>query len=226
MQMLQDARVWPRARGLREEGGSAGGRKSVATAAGTLFLQDRCPPALVEGLTAASGLRAFARKPEREHALLLGLARRPACRLALAYTPGGEIVGQVTLAPAGDWWEGLAQTYEIAVEVSDGWRQLGVARQLLSLVFERERTECSIILGMGLSWHWDTEGLGISSFRYRQLIERLFAAYGFVEYLTAEENIRMDPANILLARLGRAVDEAALGDFFERLLRSEALPGL
>src|SRR6266699_1585079 len=73
--------------------------QTIATPVVTIFLQYHCPPSLVESLRADSGLRAFARLPEREHALLLGLARRSDSRLALAYTAAGEIVGQVTLAP-------------------------------------------------------------------------------------------------------------------------------
>jgi len=199
--------------------------KTIATAARPIFLQDHCPPALVESLRADSGLRAFARLPEREHALLLGLAQRSDCRLALAYTHSGEIVGQVTLAPADTRWEGLTNTYEIAVEVSTAWRNLGIARKLLTLVFEREPLERHIVLGMGLSWHWDMEGLGIDPFRYRQVVEQLFAPYGFVEYLTSEPNIRMDPANILLGRLGSAVDQQTVNQFFHRLLQSDTLPG-
>jgi len=200
--------------------------KTIATPLGPIFLQYHCPPLLVESLRAGRGLRAFARLPEREHALLLGLARRSDSRLALAYTPAGEIVGQVTLAPADAWWGGLANAYEIAVEVSSGWREFGIARHLLALVFEQEPLEHRIILGMGLSWHWDTEGLGINRFRYRQLVARLFAPYGFVEYMTSEANIRMDPANILLVRLGRDVDRETLNQFFHRLLQSDTLPGL
>src|SRR6266571_2545056 len=147
--------------------------QTIATPVGTIFLQYHCPPSLVESLRADSGLRAFARLPEREHAL-----------------------------------------------------HLGMARQLLALVFEQEALEHHIILGMGLSWHWDTEGLGINRFRYRELVKQLFAPYGFVEYLTSEANIRMDPANILLVRLGRAVDQETFNHFFHRLLQSDTLPGL
>src|SRR5436309_11712231 len=108
--------------------------KTLATPTGSIFLQSHCAPSLVESLRADSGLRAFARLPQREHALLLGLAQRSDSRLALAYTHSREIVGQVTLAPVDGWWEGLENTYEIAIEVSTAWRNLGIARQLLTLV--------------------------------------------------------------------------------------------
>src|SRR5579859_1230024 len=181
--------------------------EAITTAAGSIFLQDDCWPELVERLRADRGLRAFARRPEREYELLLGLARRSDCRLALAYTTGGTIVGQVTVAPADSWWGGTEGTCEVAVEVSAGWRRLGIARQLLRLVAQRQDWEEMIVLGMGLCWHWDTEGLGINRFRYREVLKQLFAPYGFDEYMTAEENIQMDPANILFVRLGSRVEK-------------------
>lgn len=199
--------------------------RTILTPGGPLFLQNHCSSSLVERLRADSGLRAFARLPEREYALLLGLAQRPDCSLALAYTPVGEIVGQVTLAPVDGWWEGLSNVYEVAVEVSAPWRRLSVARQLLALVFAEEHLEQLIILGMGLSWHWDTEGLKISRFRYRELIEQLFAPHGFAEYQTSEANIQMDPANILLVRFGSNVAGEVMSQFFSRLFQSDTLPG-
>src|SRR6266550_1290885 len=71
-------------------------RSTFETAAGPLILQSFCSPALVASLKAEGGLHAFAHFSEREHQLLLGIAERPDCALTLAYTPGGEIVGQVT----------------------------------------------------------------------------------------------------------------------------------
>jgi acetoin utilization protein AcuA len=200
--------------------------KMYKTAAGPLFLRNCCSLSFVEGLKADEGLRAFARLPEREHHLLLSVARQPENRLTLAYTATGEIVGQATLAPLDDWWQDIGNTYEIAVEVSSGWRKLGIAHHLLSFALEFESLEEYLILGLGLSWHWDYEGLGISRFHYRELIARLFAAHGFVEYLTSEPNIRMDPANILVARLGSRFEGENMKRFFQRLLQSETLPGL
>ena len=200
--------------------------RAYETPVGELFLHSCCPAALVEGLRADDGLRAFARFPEREHQLLLGIARRCDSMLTLAYTSTGEIVGQATLAPLDGWWHGIDRAYEIAVEVSSGWRTLGIAHKLLSLALEFESLEEYLILGLGLSWHWDMEGLGLTRFQYRELIARLFAAHGFVDYLTSEPNIRMDPANILLARLGSRLNKQDLGQFFQCLLKSETLPGL
>ena len=200
--------------------------KTYKTAAGPLFLRTCCSPALVEGLQVDEGLRAFARLPEREHQLLIALARQPENRLTLAYTPAGKIVGQATLAPLDGWWQGIENAYEVAVEVSPIFRNLGVAHQLLSQALDFESVEKYLVVGLGLSWHWDYTGLGMSPFQYRELIARLFAAHGFAEYLTSEPNIRMDPANILVARLGRCLGKESMNRFFERLFQSERLPGL
>ena len=200
--------------------------KMYETPAGPLLLRNYCSAALVEGLRIDEGLRAFARRPEREHQLLLSIARQPENMLALAYTATGKIVGQATLAPVDNWWQGIGNTYEIAVEVSTDWRKMGIAHQLLSFALEFEALEEYLILGLGLSWHWDMEGLGISRFSYREMIAQLFATHGFVEYLTSEPNIRMDPANILLARLGSRLERGSMNRFFQRLLQSDTLPGL
>jgi GNAT superfamily N-acetyltransferase len=196
------------------------------TPAGPLFIRSYCSSSLVEGLQADEGLRAFARLPEREHQLLLTLARQPETSLTLAYTATGKIVGQATLAPVDTWWQGIGNAYEIAVEVSSSWRNLGIAHQLLSLALDFASLEEYLILGLGFSWHWDYEGLGVTRYQYRAIIANLFAAHGFLEYLTSEANIRMDPANILVARLGSRFEHESLDRFFQRLFQSETLPGL
>ena len=201
-------------------------RSAFETAAGSLILHSFCPPSLVASLKADRELHAFAHVPQREHQLLLGIAERPDCALTLAYTSIGEIVGQVTLAPLDHWWQDIGNAYEIAVEVSAGWRKLGIAHHLLSLALEFETLEEDLLLGLGLSWHWDYVGLGISRFHYREMIARLSAAHDFSEYLTSEPNIRMDPANILVARLGSRLPKESMNRFFQRLLQSDTLPGL
>jgi acetoin utilization deacetylase AcuC-like enzyme len=200
--------------------------KTLETPASTLLLRDFCPPSLVERLTPDKGLRAFARLPEREHQLLLSIAKRPDCALTLAHTPDGEIVGEVTLAPGDEWWDGLENVYEVAIEVSSNWRELGVASNLLAFALELDALEDMILFAMGLSWHWDTEGLGLNTYRYRELITRLFASQSFIEYPTTEPNVSMEPANILLVRVGKRVDQRVVSRFFNRLLSSPNLSGL
>ena len=197
--------------------------RTLETKKGPLLLRDFCPPSLVERLKADSGLHAFTRSPEREHQLLLSIAKSPDCELALAHTPAGDIVGEVTLAPGDDWWEGFQNVYEVTIEVSSNWRGGGLARHLLAFALELDALEDMIFFAMGLSWHWDTEGLGLSIGHYRQLISRLFASQGFVESSTTEPNISMEPGNILLVRVGKNVDQYVARRFFTRLQSSPTL---
>lgn len=197
--------------------------KVLETPKGPVLLRDFCPPSLVERLHADEGLRAFARLPEREHQLLLGIASSSDCALALAHTPSGTIVGQVTIAPADEWWDGIENIYEVAIEVSTNWRSVGIAHRLLEFALELDALEDMILFAMGLSWHWDMEGLGITSYRYRELITHLFATQGFAEYPTTEPNISMEPANVFLARIGKRVDERVVSRFMNRLLSSSGM---
>jgi len=191
--------------------------KTLETSVGSLLLRDFCPPSLVERLIPDIGLHAFARLPEREHQLLLNLSKSPDCAIALAHTPAGEIVGQVTLAPGDDWWDGFENVYEVTIEVSSNWRNQGIAHQLLAFSLELDSLEDMILFAMGLSWHWETEDLKITVHRYRELISRLFGSQGFVEYSTTEPNIDMEPGNILLVRVGKNVDQHVVNRFLNRL---------
>jgi acetoin utilization deacetylase AcuC-like enzyme/GNAT superfamily N-acetyltransferase len=197
--------------------------KEYSTPAGPVLLRDFCPPSLVERLHADEGLRSFARLPEREHKLLLNVARNPDCVLALAHTPTGKIVGEVTIAPADEWWEGIENLYEVAIEVSSNWRGMGIARNLLAFALELDALEDMILFAIGLSWHWDAEGVGISMYRYRELIVKLFASQGFTEYPTTEPNVSMEPVNVLIARIGKRVDKRVANRFLNHLLSSSNL---
>ncbi|HZS78663.1 MAG TPA: acetoin utilization protein AcuC [Ktedonobacteraceae bacterium] len=192
--------------------------KIFETSGGRLLLRNFCPPSLVERLHADSGLHAFARLPEREHQLLLSIAKSPDCALSLAHTPGGAIVGQVTLAPDDEWWGGFENVYEVSIEVSSNWRGMGIARATLEFALELDALEDLILFAAGLSWHWDLEGLQMSPMHYRELIRHLFGTQGFVERATTEPNISMEPGNILLVRVGKNVDRFTTDRFFKRLM--------
>ncbi len=191
--------------------------KTIQTPAGPLLLRDFCPPSLVERLVPDSGLHAFARIPEREHELLLNIAKSPDCALTLAHTPEGEIVAQVTLAPGDDWWDGFENVYEVTIEVSSNWRNMRIAETILNFALELGALEDMILFAMGLSWHWDTENLKISVYQYRKLIARLFETQGFKEFSTTEPDIRSEPGNILLVRIGKDVDQLVEKRFLNRL---------
>jgi acetoin utilization deacetylase AcuC-like enzyme/GNAT superfamily N-acetyltransferase len=204
---------------LLHGGGSSPSRsKELQTPRGPVILRDFCPPSLVERLHVEQGLHAFARLPEREQQLLLSIAKSPDCALALAHTTEGEIIGQVTIAPLDDWWEGLDNAYEVAIEVSTNWRGMDIAKSLLTFALELDALEDMLLVALGLSWHWDTEGLNMSPYRYRKVIISLFTAHGFTEYATTEPDISMEPANVMLVRIGNRVGARDV-ERFKRYIR-------
>jgi hypothetical protein len=111
-------------------------------------------------------------------------------------------------------------------EVSSNWRKLGLARNLLACALKLETLEDMILFAMGLSWHWDIEGMGITPRRYREMIKQLFASQGFSEYATTEPNINLEPANIMLVRIGKRVDQYVANRFLQRISSSPHLAGL
>jgi GNAT superfamily N-acetyltransferase len=191
--------------------------KIIQTPKGEVFLRDFCPPSLVERLRVDDGMHAFARFPEREHELLLNIAKSPDCEVTLAHTHDGVIVGQVTLAPGDDWWQGFENVYEVSIEVSSNWRGAAIARHLLAFALELPALEDMILFAMGLSWHWDIEGMHIPLPRYRKLIAHLFGTQGFVEQSTTAPDISMEPGNIFLVRIGKRVDEHTAQRFLNRV---------
>ena len=194
--------------------------RTCETERGPLLLYDGSTPEVIEQVRLADGLCAFSRTPEREHQLLLTIARQPESSLILAspfFT--GEVIGEVTLTPEKGWWPGEMNLYEITVQVSPPWRRMKVARALLEYALGLDFLEDKIIVGFGLSWHWDLQGARLTVFAYREMLARLFASYRFTEYATTEPNIRMNAANIFLARIGKRVDRQAQIQFFNALIQ-------
>jgi hypothetical protein len=88
---------------------------------------------------------------------------------------------------------------------------MGIACHMLAFALELDALEDMLLFAMGLSWHWDLEGLHLSLQRYRALIHHLFGTQGFVEHETTE------PGIILLVRVGKSVDRYTADRFHKRL---------
>jgi hypothetical protein len=55
---------------------------------------------------------------------------------------------------------------------------------------------------------------------YRQMMLRLFGAYGFESYITDEPNIRYDRSNLLLVRVGSLAPPDLIRLFQARLIEA------
>ena len=191
--------------------------KTLETSRGPILLRDWCPPSLVERLHPDEGLHAFARRADREQALLKRIASGPECELVVAHTPEGLLIGQVSICAADDWWEGIPDLYEVAIEVSSNFRKLGLSKALLQFALEPDYFEDVILFALGFAWHWDLVGADMSSMTYGQMIRKLFEHVGFEKMAANEPNLHLDPANIFLARIGGNVSPGTAAQFRSRL---------
>ncbi|MCD4722862.1 MAG: hypothetical protein K8S13_23840 [Desulfobacula sp.] len=94
-----------------------------------------------------------------------------------------------------------------AVEVLRGFRNHGIARQLLFPLFRDPELEKKIVYLTAYSWTWDLDYSGLSVQSYRNMLINLYAGFGLIEYLTNEPNICLKPENIFMAQVGKNVPQ-------------------
>ncbi len=185
---------------------------------GIVHLRDRCPASVVRRLRVAPDLGTGGHDGDREIELLARIAARPESNLVLAHTPGGDIVGVVTLAPAEGRWGAIDGLYELAIEVAPDWRDAGLGEALLRFALEPPYTERLIIIVLGISWHWDLPPGAASPWEYRDRLIQLLGRAGFRVVYTDHPDIMAGEANVLLARIGKDVPHETYDEFHGRLL--------
>lgn len=189
--------------------------------------RDHCSPALLTGLTADPGLGAFTHyAPEaadRQLVALVKVASLPRSRVLVAVT-GQFILAYLTfhLPEADSRWAALpaGQVLELGgIEVSRGRRGRGLANRLMAQAFASPDFRAKIVYAQALTWCWDLKGTQLAKADYRQMMLRLFRAYGFESVATDESNIRHDRSNLLLVRVGPDVPAVLLREFRATLIQ-------
>jgi acetoin utilization protein AcuA len=103
-------------------------------------------------------------------------------------------------------WQKLPDVRELgAIEVARGFRGGGLARKLLEAQVAGPRLDGQILIGEGLSWHWDCEGRGLLLSDCRKSLLALFRHAGFEKLQTDEPEVSYSLANFLVARIGPQV---------------------
>lgn len=183
--------------------------------------------ALIGTLSIDPGIGAFwqYREGQRQKGVLRSLAAAPDGYVTLAVADGA-IVGFVLLCQPGptERWGDLPGVYELSIEVSRDWRDLGIAHRLLRLTFADPVWETRVVVAQGYHWHWDLEHTGLSVWQYRELYRRLFATYGFAEFGTDDPEIYFEKANILMGRMGTTCSRLLRRRFYEGLYRTMRRP--
>ena len=189
-------------------------------------VRDRCTSDFLAGLVTDPGIGAFSRyspqAADRQLAALVKVSALQGSRVLVALR-GRSVVAYLTFHPAepDSRWASFphGQILELGgIEVARCMRGRGLARTLMDLAFSPPDFDAVIVYAQALTWCWDLQGSALSLEDYRQMMLRLFGAYGFEPYLTDEPNIRYDRANLLLARLGREVPPLLVSQFLASLV--------
>jgi GNAT superfamily N-acetyltransferase len=184
-----------------------------------LIVRERVPLSMVRRLRVAPDMHAFTKDAQREARLLRRLAERSDTNLTVAHTPEGEIVAEVSMAPADGRWADVDGVYEIAIEVARGWRGVGLGEAMLKFVLSADFAEDLVLIALGLSWHWDLEAMKLTPEAYRTILLKTFEPSGFRVYTTDDPEINAGPGNVLLARVGSRVPSELYDEFYRRLDR-------
>lgn len=205
-----------------------GGVDHIDTPMGKVSILTKADPDTISSMQLDEGMGVFAAPnypASREKKALERIARGEGSNVILAHTAEEKIVGFVAIAPpspAERWGtlsgQGLIEA--MAIEVSLGWRGMGIADKMMECGLKDPFFDDKIVMCTGYTWHWDLDATGLSKEDYRRMLLKYLEKAGFMYYETDEPNVKLDSANFFTARIGPEVDPD-LYNRFERLLLKE-----
>ncbi|MET3287899.1 UNVERIFIED_CONTAM: acetoin utilization protein AcuA [Brevibacillus sp. OAP136] len=178
----------------------AGGRE--------LIIEGPVEPERLASMTFDEGLKAF-RVPEEQQKALVEIAELPEGRIIIA-RDGDLVLGYVTYLhpdPMERWSEAkMEDLLELgAIEVSHKVRAAGVGKAMLELSYLDDALEDYIVISTEYYWHWDLKGTGLDVWGYRKIMEKVMGSIGMIWMATDDPEICSHPANCLMARIGKRV---------------------
>jgi hypothetical protein len=199
--------------------------KCVKTPRGKVWIRAKASPDFIASLDLDEGMGIFAAPnypPTREKKALERISANPDSNIILAYNQEGKIVGFVVIAPpsqAERWGKlaGQGLIEAMAIEVSRGWRSLGIANKMMEAGLHDPFFDDKIVICTGYAWHWDLGSTAMDKQSYRNMLLKYLEKAGFMYYETDEPNVNLDSANFFTARIGPKVGPE-LYSRFEQLL--------
>lgn len=190
--------------------------KELNTANGKLIIEGPISPEKLADYEFHEHLVAF-RPPAQQHKALVEIAGLPEGRIIIA-RDRHTIVGYVTYLypdPLERWSEGkMDNLIELgAIEVIPAFRGSGTGKNLLKVSMMDDAMEDYIIITTEYYWHWDLKGTGLNVWEYRKIMEKMMNAGGLEWYATDDPEISSHPANCLMARIGKRVDQESVQQF-------------
>jgi acetoin utilization protein AcuA len=171
----------------------------------------------IEALDFDENLNNF-RKANKQKQSLVEIAKSEDGFIHIA-TNNNTLVGYVTFHRPDSYsrWYKHPLVIELgAIEVSPLWRKYRLGRCLLAHAFSNPFMEDHIVITLEYCWHWDLENTQLTLWQYQKMLTGLFGSAGLEKVQTDDPEILENPANVLMARVGKNV---SLDDFemFERL---------
>ncbi|MDF2038934.1 GNAT family N-acetyltransferase [Cytobacillus oceanisediminis] len=190
--------------------------KELKTAKGKLIIEGPISPKKLADYEFHKDLVAF-RPPSQQHKALVEIAGLPEGRIIVA-RDRHTIVGYVTYLypdPLERWSEGkMDNLIELgAIEVIPAFRGSGTGKNLLKVSMMDDAMEDYIVITTEYYWHWDLKGTGLNVWEYRKIMEKMMNAGGLEWYATDDPEISSHPANCLMARIGKRVDQDSVQQF-------------
>lgn len=191
----------------------------METRHGTVIVEGPVSPEKLEEFKFHENLTAF-RPAEQQKTALIGIARLEEGRIIIIRNKD-TIVGYTTYLypdPLERWSEEFIENMlELgAIEVIPSYRGSGVGKKLLEVSFMGDEMEDYLIITTEYYWHWDLKGTGLNVWDYRKMMERLMKTVNFEYYATDDPEITSHPANCLMARVGKRVNNDTI-EKFDRL---------
>ncbi|MBP3949787.1 GNAT family N-acetyltransferase [Bacillus suaedae] len=181
-----------------------------------LFIEGPIPPDFLSSLKFHSKLTSFRIADEQKEALI-EIAGLDEGRINIV-RDDDLIVGYVTFVypdPLERWSEGkMDNLIELgAIEVAPEYRGAQLGKNLLRLSMMDDAMEDYIIFTTEYYWHWDLKGSGLDVWKYRDMMEKMMNAGGLEWYATDDPEICSHPANCLMVRVGKRIDQDSLQRF-------------
>lgn len=194
-------------------------REEVNTIHGIVVVEGPVSPKTLEQYNFDEDLVAF-RPPEQQKEALIEIAGLDEGRIIIARN-GNMIVGYVTYLypdPLERWSEdNIENMLELgAIEVIPSYRGTGVGKKLLEVSFMADEMEDYLVITTEYYWHWDLKGTKLNVWDYRKMMENLMKSVGFQYSATDDPEITSHPANCLMIRIGKRVDQETM-ERFDRL---------
>lgn len=190
--------------------------KELKTPHGDLIIEGPISSDKLEKYEFHEHLTAF-RQPEAQHKALIGIAELEEGRIIIARR-NATIVGYVTYLypdPLERWSEGkMDNLIELgAIEVIPEFRGCSVGKNLLIVSMMDDAMEDYITITTEYYWHWDLKGTGLNVWEYRKVMEKMMRAGGLEWYATDDPEICSHPANCLMAKIGKRIDQESIQRF-------------